>query len=480
MSFRRRVIFLSGLAVAVAVASASIITYFLVRNELTDRVDTELKRDAAETFAVPVFTSASGPQRSSPGTDRGHAALVPLRGTSASSATQRLLLPSGPLGGRSVYAQIVRADGRLVRPRGPRTDLGALGGARAIAAGDREPFFTDRNTAGLHLRVYTDRLERGEALQVARPLDDVDATLSQLALILALVSLAGISLAGIAGYFVSRVAVAPVDRLRRAAVEVASTRDLSRRIDASGDDELAALADAFNRMLVALESSLDAQRQLVADASHELRTPLASARTNIEVLIHSDLLGEEERQVLLRDAVTQLEELTELIGDLIDLVRDAEPEQEATIVIALDEIVAEAATRVQVRHPSVEIELDLQPTMVRFVESRLERAVSNLLDNAVKWSPPGGRIELRVAGGALEVRDHGPGISPGDIPHVFDRFFRSAQARGLPGSGLGLAIVRQVVEAAGGSVAAENAEGGGARLVFRLTEVEADDRIAAR
>ena len=221
-------------------------------------------------------------------------------------------------------------------------------------------------------------------------------------------------------------------------------------------------------MLNALESSLDAQRQLVADASHELRTPLASMRTNIEVLTHSDLIADDERRELLADVVSQLEELTGLVGDLVDLARDAEHELEPAAVVRLDIVVAEVVDRVRPRAGTVGFELEASPTRVWAVERRVERAVSNLLDNAVKWSPPGATVEVRVAEGEVSVRDHGPGIGENDLPHVFDRFYRSTTARGLPGSGLGLAIVRQVAEGGGGSVAAENAEGGGARLVLRL------------
>ena len=335
----------------------------------------------------------------------------------------------------------------------------------------RDQYFTDIQVDGAHLRVYTARIGRGQAVQVARPLEEVDNTLSQLAVIFSVVSLGGIALAGVLGWFVSRAAVAPVERLRRAAEEVATTRDLSRRIETTGNDELSALAGSFNQMLNALESSLNAQRQLVADASHELRTPLASLRTNIEVLTHSDLIDEEERRALLADVVAQLEELTELVVDLVDLARETEPEHEPPTAVRLDLVVASAIERARSHAATASFELDATPTSVRAVEGRIERAVSNLLDNAVKWSPPGGRIEVRVADGELSVRDHGPGIAVEDIDHVFDRFYRSALARGLPGSGLGLAIVRQVAETAGGTVFAENAPGGGARLVLRLPAV---------
>jgi two-component system sensor histidine kinase MprB len=479
MTIRRRVVALSGLAVAVAVVAVSIVTYLLVRDELRGKVDEELKHDVSETFLVP--RGANLLQAGGPGTDRGHAALVPANGTDPTAQGPRLLLPSGPLGERTVYARLVEPDGHLIRPRGPGAELGEREAAREVAAGERAPFYTDIETEGVHLRVYTAQLNGGQAIQVARPLDEVDATLRHLAVILGIATLGGIGLAGGLGYLVSRAAVAPVERLRRAAEQIASTRDLSRRIETGGHDEIAALAASFNKMLGALEDSLDAQRQLVADASHELRTPLASLRTNVEVLVHSDLLSEEERRALLADLVSQLEELTDLVGDLIDLARDTEHagEHEPVTTIRLDEVAADVAEGAAARHASVSFNLDLEPVWVRATERRIDRAVANLVDNAVKWSPPGGEIDVTVRDGELTVRDHGPGIPEADLPSVFDRFYRSAGARGLPGSGLGLAIVRQVAETAGGSVVAANAEGGGALLTMRLPKVEAPDLVAA-
>lgn len=473
MSFRFRVAALSALAAALAVASVSAITYVLVRGELRDRVDEELVHDATETFKFPIIGSASGTHLRSdgPSTDRGHVGVQTVRdGTAPPAVSQRpkLLLPNGPLGGESVYAQLVYSTGKVTLPAGPRTDLGDVTAATAVAAGNRGPFYSEVETSGLHLRVYTAPLAKGQAIEIARPLDEVDSNLSQLALVLALACVGGILIGGGLGYLVSRAAVAPVEKLRRAAEQVASTHDLSRRIETGGQDELAALARSFNSMLEALNDSIGAQRQLVADASHELRTPIASIRTNIEVLAHADLVDEAERKALIADVVEQLEELTGLIGDLIDLARDSENEQESARAFRLDLLADDVANRVRMRNPSVVLHTRLDPCTVRAVEPRVERAVSNLLDNAVKWSPPDGEIEVRVSGGSLTVRDHGPGIGPGDLPHVFDRFYRSPHARGLPGSGLGLAIVRQVAETAGGSVSAANAPDGGAVLTMRL------------
>jgi two-component system sensor histidine kinase MprB len=483
MSFRRRVVVLSGLAVAIAVIAVSIATYVLVRGELRDRVDDELKRDVSVTFATPIFGSgqASRLRGGAPGADRGHVATVPAGSSGAGSASPRLLLPSGALGGRSVYAQLVDSDGEVTPPHGPPADLGDTSAAQAVAAGQRDAFFTDVQTAGHHVRVYTAPVKHGhgQAIEVARSLDDVDSNLRQLAVILAIACIAGIVLGGGLGYLVSRAAVAPVQRLRRAAEEVATTKDLSRRIDAAGQDELAALARSFNQMLEALEESVGAQRQLVADASHELRTPLASIRTNAEVLAQSDLLTDAERRAILGDVIEQLGELTALVGDLIDLAREADHEREPATPVRLDEVAAEVAERVQGRHPEVDLRIKLEPCAVLAVSSQVERAISNLLDNAVKWSPPGREIEVQVADGQLSVRDHGPGIDPEDLPHVFDRFYRSAHARGTPGSGLGLAIVRHVAETAGGAVSASNEPSGGARLTIKLPRAPAVEIPAA-
>jgi two-component system sensor histidine kinase MprB len=220
-------------------------------------------------------------------------------------------------------------------------------------------------------------------------------------------------------------------------------------------------------MLGALEESTRAQRQLVADASHELRTPLTSVRTNIEVLAGDRTLPPEERRRLLSDVVEQLGEMTTLISELIELAR-AEQQWVEPEDVRLDLLVAEVVERARRNRPEVTYAVELEPTTVQGVPATIERAVGNLLDNAAKWSPSGEVVEVELRGGVLVVRDHGPGISDEDLPYVFDRFYRAREARGMPGSGLGLAIVRQVAESHGGEVVAEQAEGGGTRMVLRL------------
>jgi two-component system sensor histidine kinase MprB len=230
---------------------------------------------------------------------------------------------------------------------------------------------------------------------------------------------------------------------------------------------MARLARSFNTMLEALDESLRAQRRLVADASHELRTPLTSLRTNIEVLARSDAMPQDERRRILRDVVEQIDEVTALVSDLVELARgDAPPE--ASERVRLDEVVAHAADQAATHYPHLRFQIDAHPSIVQAIPGRLERAVSNLLDNAGKWSPPGEAVEVSVGDGRVSVRDHGPGIDASDLPYIFDRFYRAPAARGLPGSGLGLAIVRQVAVALGGTVAAEPADGGGTRFTLTL------------
>jgi two-component system sensor histidine kinase MprB len=370
---------------------------------------------------------------------------------------------------------VIQADGGVLGAPNQGFALPISDAARAVAAGEHGPLFEDVDVNGTHVRVLTTPRRPGEAVQVARSLEETDATLRRLALVLGLVGLGGVLLAGGLGWLVSRAAIGPVERLTRAAEHVTRTRDLGSRIETDGrSDELGRLAAAFNAMLSELAGSLRVQRQLVADASHELRTPITSLRTNIEVLARPNGLPEADRERLLGDVVAQLGELSALVAGLVDLARDEEPAAEVE-ELRLDELVAETVERARRNFADVRFVARLEPCTVRGTPERLERAVANLLENAAKWSPPGGEVEVGVAGGRLSVRDHGPGIAAEDLPHVFDRFYRAPAARGMPGSGLGLAIVRQVAEAHGGSVAAERAPGGGTLTRLSLPLVEAPE-----
>jgi two-component system sensor histidine kinase MprB len=221
-------------------------------------------------------------------------------------------------------------------------------------------------------------------------------------------------------------------------------------------------------MLKALDASLRRQRQLVADAGHELRTPLTSLRTNIELLSQAhDRLPARARDELLTDIRAQIGELSTLVGDLVELARD-EPLSRDPETVELADVVDNAVERVRRRAPGITFDVRTQPWLVLGDAQLLERAVTNLLDNAAKWSPPLGTVHVRLTDGLLSVADEGPGIRDEDLPHVFERFYRSSEARTLPGSGLGLAIVQQTAERHGGRVEAGRAAAGGALFTLRL------------
>jgi two-component system sensor histidine kinase MprB len=437
MSFRARLALVAAAAVALAIVSASFVIYFIVKDELRSPIDDSLRRSAQN-----------------------------IQGTPPEEVLRGLFHLRAELGGAPGYPQVVKPDGQTVLLGGETTPLPVDDQDINVARGVARTFLRDAHVSDTHVRMITFPVG-GVAVQVVRPLTEVDHSLGRIENYLILISGGGIAIAAALGLLVSRAALAPVRRLTAATETVTETGDLSQRIDASGRDELTRLAASFNTMLGALEESTRAQRQLVADASHELRTPLTSLRTNIEVLASDRRLPPGERERLLKDVVEQLGEMTTLISELIDLARGeqhtAEPEE-----VRLDLVAADAVERARRNQPSVTFSMDLQESVVQGVPSTIERALANLLDNAAKWSPPGGDVEVGVHDGTVTVRDHGPGIDEEDLPYVFDRFYRARSARGLAGSGLGLAIVRQVAEAHGGAVVAERAEGGGTRVVLRL------------
>ncbi len=439
MSFRARLTLVAAAAVALAVVIASVVVYLVVRGQLRGSVDSGLRTRANEISQMPP--------------DDVGRALFGLR---------------PELGEATVYPQVVQADGSVFRPRGQPFPLPVDKHVLSTARSGNGEFLTDAHTRGTHIRVLTFGYAQGVAVQVARPLTEVDHSLSRIRLYLILIAAGGIAIAVGLGLAVSRAALAPVRRLTDATERVTETGDLSERIEAEGRDELGRLAGSFNTMLAALEESSRAQRQLVADASHELRTPLTSLRTNIEVLARGNDLPGHERERLLDDVVEQTGEMTALIAELIELARGTRAEPEEAEEVRLDLIAADAVERTRRNRPAVTFTTDLEEAVVHGAPSTIERAVSNLLDNAAKWSPPGGEIEVAVREGELTVRDHGPGIAEEDLPYVFDRFYRASSARGLPGSGLGLAIVKQVAEAHGGTVVAEPAAGGGTLMRLRL------------
>jgi two-component system sensor histidine kinase MprB len=312
------------------------------------------------------------------------------------------------------------------------------------------------------------------AVQLGRSLENVDAVLGRLRVVLALLVVAGTAFAAAMARLFSRPVIRPISELTTAAEHIEATGDLGRRIGARGTDEVGRMAQRFDAMLDRVQASQAAQRRLVADASHELRTPITSLRTNMEVLLAGAALEEGERRAVLRDMVGQSEELTGLVGDLIELARGeaADPPLED---VELDAVVAEAIERARLHAADIRFRADLEPCQIQGVPDRLGRAVNNLLDNAAQHSPPHGVVDVALRDGVLEVRDHGTGVADDELPLLFDRFFRGAQARERQGSGLGLAIVRQVAEGHGGTVSAANAPDGG--LVVRLALPAARPRL---
>jgi two-component system, OmpR family, sensor histidine kinase MprB len=501
MSFRRRITLASAAAVAIAVVLASVLVYVLTSNELHGQVDAQLRNRVDNLRLIERH----------PARRHGDKLLDALQGKTGSS---QQLFESGTEPGANAlrnvlprpnqvrgYQQLVNGSGAVLFRSGAKdVTLPVDARTRALATGRGESFFRDATVNGLHLRILAEYFAPGRVVQFAQPLTEVNELLSHLRLILVLLGLGGILLAALLGRLVARAAVLPVRRLTRAAEHVAETQDLSQRITPTGGDEIGRLAVSFNAMLDALERSMSAldesvhaQRQLVADASHELRTPVTSLRTNIEILQHAPGMDGSERKLLLNDVVEQIEELTLLMNDLIDLARGEEQNLDVEDV-RLDMVVSEAVERAQRwpifdRSPGTPLRMTLQPVLLSGVAARLERAVVNLIDNAVKYSPAGEPVEIVLAdrrsrgssigGYELTVRDHGQGISAEDMPHVFDRFYRGAEARGRPGSGLGLAIVRQVVVQHGGAVTAERAPGGGTLMRVTLPGAEPLDQAGA-
>jgi len=315
-------------------------------------------------------------------------------------------------------------------------------------------------------------MDLGGALQLTAPLTGVQRGLHRLAVALWLIILVGVGLAVLLGLAVGRAVLSPLDDLTGSIEELARTTDVSRRLDPGGPDELGRLRRAFNRLLAALDVSRESQRQLVMDASHELRTPLTSLRTNMEVARRMDELDPDERDVLVGDVLTQLDELTSLVADMAELARGGQPDRSPGPV-RFDELVV-AAVEVATTHGrsrGVTFATSTAPCWVSGSSTRIERAVDNLLDNALKYSPDGAVVEVTCSDGVLVVRDHGHGVADRDLEHIFDRFYRAPEARSRPGSGLGLAIVAQVAVDEGGHVSAHHAPGGGALFRFALPTI---------
>ncbi|MCP3975904.1 MAG: HAMP domain-containing histidine kinase [bacterium] len=443
MSLRTRIALIASAAVAVAVLAIAVTVYLTTEDRLVEEVDQSLTDRLG---AARAFEGLSDELR-----DRGGP-----RGRTGPFQV--------PRGFDVLYVQLTAGDGTVISVGEGAVELPVA--PEGLRAG--ETVFTEATVDGLHLRIANVDLggDRG-VLQLARSLSEVDATLAALTLALTLIGVIGVGAAALLGLFVARSSLRPIGELTVAAEKVAATKLLAERIDNDRDDELGRLAGAFNEMMEALESSRDQQRRLVRDAGHELRTPLTALRTNIELLAKADSLPDHDRSALLDDLSTELAELTDLVNEVVEVASETEtvePESE----VALEDVAHGVVARFR-RRATQDVTLRVEsPASVVGRRSRLERALGNLIDNAIKWSPAESAIDVSVVGARVVVADAGPGIAPDELERVWDRFYRASDARSQPGSGLGLAIVKEIVDSHGGVVFMEDNTPTGLRIGFEL------------
>lgn len=436
VSLALRVALLTTAAVAATLAAVSAMVYFTVRSELQSSLD-ESMLHRAETAVEAGVTEAT------------------LKGYDPSSLNL------------ADVKVAVASIGMFVEEKAPYIRTPELD----VAIGNTDHSLRTARIDGSRYRIVAVPAGRGTALVLAQSMESSYQTLERLTLILWLTSISGVVIAGLSGWAVASNGLRPVRRLTDAAERVARTQEL-RPIAVMGHDELARLTISFNSMLIALDASQQRQRQLVADAGHELRTPLTSLRTNIELLTQASnnpdrSLPDAHRAEIMSDVQAQLQELSTLVGDLVELARD-EPMRRDPEPGDLAEVVNHAVDRVRRRAPGVEFDVNVEPWMVFGEPQLLERAVTNLLDNSAKWSPPGGTVQVNLRQGVLTVTDEGSGIADEDLPHIFDRFYRSSEARTLPGSGLGLSIVRRAADRHGGTIEARSPKSGGTIFTLRI------------
>ncbi len=438
-----RLAFLVSVAVAAAVAVTGVAAYIITTVAVYDQLDREL-------VDVATLTSEwiSGDPESLGGLNSDALSVANASVALIRSDNQTTYPPGGP---RLVASPVEYALARIQSGYSARTGTDVDGRAFRIVA---VPFSNNN-------QYY--------ALVLGRPLEPTSQILRILAFSLLTFGLAAALVAGATGWVIARSGLEPVQRLTAAVGRVTETDDLAP-IEVGGMDELTDLTRAFNAMMRNLANSRERQRRLIADAGHELRTPLTSLRTNVELLVADErqgMLPPGARSEILRDIAAQLGEFTTLIGDLVHLSREdtVEPHPEP---IDLRDVVGNALTRAKRRGPGLTFDVQLDPLYLVGEPETLERAVTNLLDNAVKFSPPGGTVRVRLEGDRLRISDEGPGIAEEDLPHVFDRFYRSDSARTTPGSGLGLSIVAQTIKAHGGWVKAGRSDSGGAEFTIRL------------
>ena len=447
MTFRLRIIVATSLAVAFAVIVACAGAWYVARNSLVSSADDSLSALATQiTRATEINTDGLG------------GAIFQVADASGAVVT------SSPFG-------------RL--PVGPVT--------KSVADGLRDEVYVTVTIHGAYYRELLIPLPAGQminqeqegmqlpttgVMQLAVPLNGIDHQLRRLEIALLGVAILGTLLAAFFGWLVARLVIRPLNDVTEGIEVLAETTDVTQRLEEGGKDELGSLRRSFNRMLAALDRSQIQQRQLVLDASHELRTPLTSMRTNAQVLQQFDRLSEDDRRQLLNDVMTQVDEMTSLLGDITELARSGKTDSILTsedlhemVQLLVDVFNAHGRAR------GISFDADLEPTKVFIHRDRVHRAISNLFSNALKFSPDNATVRVTLSHGVLDVIDQGPGIKETDLTRIFDRFYRSDEARALPGSGLGLSIVAEVVEDENGSIEAFNVPGGGAHLRMTLPTI---------
>ena len=501
LTLQGRFALLAALAVSVAVVAAAVISYFLVQSHLNQQLDQQLMGGPSTSQHVP--GGAGGPYGQSSGsatsstTTGGNNGSDPFSTDPPSTRYSSCTSGSQTFGGDPALAhsggQMISnsSGGSCLLSFDKEYSLGTTANATQIAVAkglEGAQLYDTYTTSGIHVRAYTYSAGDGTGYSYTLLIDlsYMDNSLHSLAIGLSFAALAGVILAAAAGFLVARSALKPVRRLTKAAEYVAATDDLSVQLPVDGADELSRLGSAFNRMTKSLAGSRERQQRLIADAGHELRTPLTSLRTNVDLLLRSRRTGRAlppgREESMLESVDQQLHELSGLVIDLLELSRNVEGGMRRTMRVPMHESVGRAVERAKLRGPGLEFDVEIEPWFVQGDPTGLDRAVVNLLDNAVKFSPAGGKVTVRLSKGEYTVRDQGPGIDPADLPRVFERFYRSDSARQLPGSGLGLAIVAQVAEETGGSIKLDPAPGGGtlARLTVPGDPGKESDRTADR
>lgn len=456
-SLQGRLALLTGFSVALAVLFVGTTAFFITRWSLLEQLDKELLSSArAASTLIAADPRNDLENLSNPGFTDEWLAVVSANGQTESAPDDTVTL-----------------EGDAPEIAVARLQTGSS--ARSVDVGAEEEFRVV--SIPMTLLDSLDQPTR-HAVMFGRPLTGLTSTLKSLWLVIVVSGLVGILVTTLTALWAAQAALAPVRRLSLAVSNVTRTNELNP-IRIYGRDDLGELTKSFNSMLKSLQSSREQQRQFIADAGHELRTPLTSMRTNTELLVADDksgMLPEGARSEILDDVSAQLGEFSALVGDLVALTRD-DHLQRKLVPLHLAEVVESALSRARRRGPGITFDADLDDTRCLGDAQNLERAITNLLDNAVKFSPSDGTVTITLNDGVLTIIDEGPGIAEEDLEHIFDRFFRSDRARNTPGTGLGLSIVAHTTDAHGGTVRVGNEPDGGARFTLRIPTVapEADD-----